>query len=174
MIMTRILSARRGVIASLVGVAAVALGVLGYTAGALPAAQAASQDVSPAQKASVASKLENLHKKALDRTKAAEDGKAVVNTQNPALADMSPERAAQLAVQASGGGKPTWIARQIGKDGKPYYDVQVDTSSSGPGSGKPPGQSNSGKRLHVDAQSEKVTDGTNDPPSGGPRGPGGR
>ena len=119
------------VVALLVLIGGVAL-VMGWTPDNPTPAQAATDEtVSPASLQRVTSRLEALHQRAVARSTGDDDDKSEGHDA-AARQKITPERAAQLAVQSKGGGHPTRIDRRTATNGKPYYEVQVE-SSSGPG-----------------------------------------
>ncbi|MDQ6675341.1 MAG: hypothetical protein M3069_32180 [Chloroflexota bacterium] len=125
----------------------------------LPPAEAAPQAVSDSQKATVAAHLEKLHARALSRSKADEDDKAVTLAKNSALTLMSPERAAELARIAAGGGSVTWVSRHTDATGKSYYHVRIGPANL-PGSVL--GRVQPLAELHVDAETGNISDGSGD------------
>ena len=102
-------------------VMAAALVVVSFTAFSAPVASSAGP-VNAAAAANVAAKLEALHQRARARV---QEDEAAITTTAPKI---TPERAAQLAVKARGGGQVQWIGLTT-HNGKAAYEVRVGEST---------------------------------------------
>lgn len=118
----------------------------------MPAQAAADDTVSPVSLQRVSSRLESLHQRAVTRSQGNDDDKAG-QAGSSATQGITPERAAQLAVQSSGGGHPTRIDRRTAPNGKAYYEIQVE-ANPGPNSGP---RAVSKPTLRVDSETGAVT-----------------